>query len=146
MVDALIAVVFLVSLCTGVMVIRGFTPHAVERKQSTTFRLSAGVTLVVLAYVARAFYWGVVPLVVGAFDPAAWGAWFEVSGLTINVVFSLIFLRGLYHFLVLLWLLIPHADRGDWSIWTAPFYPEHSIFKGLVRFLRFPGSSRKDGG
>lgn len=146
MVEALLAVVFLVSICTGAMVIRGFTPHAIERRQSTTFRLSAGITLVVLAYVARAFYWGVVPLLFGAFDPGAWDAWFEVSGLTINVFFSLVFLRGLHHLLVLLWLLIPKEDRAEWSIWTAPFYPDYSIFKGLVRFLRFPGSSSKDGG
>ena len=146
MIDAVIAVIFALSLLTGWMVIRGFTPHAVERKNSTTFRLSAGITLVVLASIARGFYWGVMPLFVAVVDPAAWAAWIGWSGLSVNVIFSLVFLRGLFPFLVLLWLLFPAADRAGYSIWSAPFYPEHSIFYGLVRFLRFPGKANRGGG
>ncbi|MEI4262805.1 hypothetical protein [Roseovarius sp. D0-M9] len=131
------------SLVGGLMVVRGFTPHSVERGQSTTFRLSAGITLVVIAYLARSFYWEITPSVMRGFFPGLWPLWFGWTGTAVNVLFSLVFLRGLYHFLVLLWLLIPLRERGDWSVWSAAFYPDHNIFSGIVGFLRRKPRGRK---
>jgi hypothetical protein len=136
---------FGISLLFGVMVVRGFTPHAVRKRDGTTFRLSAGITLVVTAYLARSFYWEITPALLRGFYPGVWALWFGWTGLAVNVVFTLVFLRGLYHLLVLLWLLIPLTDRGGWSVWTAAFYPDHNLFGGFINRLRLPRRGKRGG-
>jgi len=136
---------FSVALFFGVMVVRGFTPRAVKQGDGTTYRLSAGITLVVVAYLARSFYWDVTPSFLGGVFPGVWAVWYGWTGLAVNVVFTLVFLRGLYHLLVLLWLLIPLTDRGGWSVWTAAFYPDHNLFGGFINRLRFPRRGKRGG-
>mgnify|MGYP003112524363 FL=1 len=136
MVDWVVALLSGAGLVLAYMIVRGFMPHAAQRDRSPTYRLSAGVALVVASYIARAVYWELTPLVIRSLDPAWWSLWFGWSGKAVNIVFSLIFLRGLYHLLVLLWLLIPHQERRYWSIWQAPFYPDHNAFTRAVAQLR----------
>jgi hypothetical protein len=126
-IDWLFYALFILTLGAGLCVIRGFTPHAMVKDEDVTYRLSAGISLVIIAYVARGFYWGVAPAIVNVAGPSLWDRWYEMTGTSVNLLFTAVMLRGLFHLLVLLLLLIPEEERGNWSIWSAPFYPTGRI-------------------
>ncbi|WPZ28958.1 hypothetical protein T8A63_15190 [Sulfitobacter sp. OXR-159] len=145
MVDWVVVLLSGAGLVLAYMVVRGFTPHAFHRDQSPTYRLSVGIALVVVSYVARSIYWEFTPLVIRSLDPSWWSLWFGMTGTAVNIVFSLIFLRGLYHLLVLLWLLIPARERRNWSIWQAPWFPDHNAFTRTVAQLRRRVGAKRGG-
>mgnify|MGYP003644715735 CR=1 FL=1 len=126
----------------AVMIFRGLLPHSLVKTEGPTYRLSAGINLIIVAYVARSFYWEVVPVALRFVHPSAWASWYGYTGLAINMLFSLLFIRGLSHLLILLWLLIPSEDRKDWTIWSAPWYPNHNYFTRLSQRLRLRWRSK----
>ena len=125
-----------VSVVLAGMIFRGLLPHSLIKSEGPTYRLSAGINFMLAAYIARSFYWEVVPVALRFVHPSAWISWYGYTGLAINMIFSLLFLRGLSHLLVLLWLLIPNEDRNEWTLWTAPWYPNHNFFTRLSDRLR----------
>ncbi|MGX9855791.1 hypothetical protein ACR03S_10180 [Limimaricola variabilis] len=129
------------------MILRGFwAGHRARSAMGATYRLSAGVFLIVTAYVARSLYWEFAPLIAtGLVAPGAWAEWFALTGTAINAAFSAVFLRGLYHLLVLLWLLIPREERVNWSLLEAPWYPDRAAFSRAVLALRARWRSRDKG-
>lgn len=137
LIEAMAAVLAALGVALAAMILRGFWDgRRVRSVMSPTYRLSAGVFLVVTAYVARSLYWEFAPLVAAGVRPGAWTDWFAITGTAINAAFSAVFLRGLYHLLVLLWLLIPREERADWSLLEAPWYPDRAAFTRAVQALR----------
>lgn len=145
-IEALAPVLAALGVAGSYLILRGFGSHRTRDDLSATYRLSAGVVLIVIAYLARSLYWEFAPLVfAGLASPGAWAEWFALTGTAVNVVFSAVFLRGLYHLLVLLWLLIPRDERADWSLLEAPWYPDRAAFTRAVQALRFRWRSREKG-
>jgi hypothetical protein len=122
----------IVGLALAAMIVRGLLPHSFVKAEGPTYRLSAGINLIILAYVARSIYWEWLPL----FLLDYWPVWYGMTGLAVNLIFSALFIRGLLHLLVLLWLLIPVEDRLLWSVWGAPWYPNHNPFTRFTVTLR----------
>ncbi|WP_334061723.1 hypothetical protein [Limimaricola cinnabarinus] len=142
LIEAIAAALAALGVGMSCLILRGvWTGHRSRGGLSATYRLSAGVFLVVSAYVARSLYWEFAPLAAAG----AWSDWFAITGTAINAVFSAIFLRGLYHLLVLLWLLIPLEERPDWSLLEAPWYPDRAAFARAVQALRLRWRSPSKG-
>lgn len=145
-IEALAPVLAALGIAGSYLILRGFWEHRGRDDLSPTYRLSAGVMLIVTAYLARSLYWEFAPLILsGASSPDAWTEWFALTGTAINVAFSAVFLRGLYHLLVLLWLLIDEDKRSDWSLLEAPWYPDRAAFARAVQALRHRWRSREKG-
>lgn len=133
-------------IASGSLILRGFGSHRARDDLSATYRLSAGVVLIVTAYLARSLYWEFAPVIAaGLIAPGAWATWFALTGTAVNVAFSAVFLRGLYHLLVLLWLLIPREERASWSLLEAPWYPDRAAFARAVFALRHRWRARQEG-
>ena len=142
LIEAIAAALAALGVGMSCLILRGvWTGHRSRGGLSATYRLSAGVFLVVSAYVARSLYWEFAPLAAAG----VWSDWFAITGTAINAVFSAIFLRGLYHLLVLLWLLIPLEERPDWSLLEAPWYPDRAAFARAVQALRLRWRSPSNG-
>lgn len=153
MAEIVAAVVATIGLLASVLIIRGFAPYALGGRKmrdadgvvATTYRLSAGVALVICAYATRTIYWDVVPDILRWLGDGVWARWYDATGTAVNILFGAIFLRGIYHFAVLLWLLIPDEDRAGWSVLTAAWYPRHNAWTRAVGAWRDKLVSRRKG-
>lgn len=121
-----------VSLAIAVMVLlvlRGLLPIAIRwQMRDTVWHFAAGLLLVVGALALRVLYWSYVP-----FDLRN-----QIGKPIPNIIFGLIALYGGYLILRLQLLIIPENDRGNYTIWNAPWYPRDTNWRlGIIlRFLR----------
>ena len=111
------------------LVLRGLLPVAIRwSERDAVWHFAAGLLLVVGAMAMRSAYWVYMP-----FDIRQ-----MIGKETPNIVFGLFSLYGGYLILKLQWLIIPDIDRGDYTIWNAPWYPRDTNWQmGIIlRFFR----------
>lgn len=116
---------------------RGLFTFSLRADKSPTYHLAMGTCAILWAVVFRAAYWDVLPVFVNAVEPGLWAQWGEASGWTaVNIIWDLLLIFGAYHLLTALRLLIPEAERADWPLWRAPFYPHGHIVGRVIRRIR----------
>lgn len=109
------------------LVVLGFLPILLRPYGPVVHHLSAGIVLLLTAVALRSIYWDLMPVMgfENAFHPVP------------IILFGAIMLRAGYHLLRVQLLLIPEFDRGQYSIWTAPFYPRRlALIRGMNALRR----------
>ncbi|MDB6454280.1 hypothetical protein [Falsirhodobacter sp. 20TX0035] len=105
--------VMLLQIAVQALVMIGFVRIAVRPDGSPVWHMAMGMIALNAAYAFRSFYWIVVPIevreVIGKEPP--------------NIAMSLLVLAASLFFLRMLLLLIHEAERREWNIITAAFYP-----------------------
>lgn len=120
------------------LVARGLLPMCLRDDGSPVFHLSAGVVLILSAAAIRALYWDALPMVLDLIHPGLWSIWNHAIGRPVpNILNGLVFILGARHLLVMQLMLIPEHERAQYSIWTAPFYPQRvCLVRGIAAMRR----------
>lgn len=130
-------VLALLSIITLLVILRGLVRWAFDRDRSETMHFALGVSALIWAMLLRIGYWDVTPVVVEWVWPGQWLVWGTATGWTkVNVIFDILLLFGGYHLLRAMQMLIPEAERADWPLWRAPFYPHGHLFERFWRWMR----------
>ena len=124
----------LLAVFSMMIVMRGLVSWAFEHERSATMHFALGITVLCGSLVLRSLYWDVLPALMA---PAVWEAWGTATRWAeINVVWNAMVLFAAYHLLRAMQLLIPEADRANWPLWRAPFYPHGHLIEKIIRRWR----------
>ena len=111
----------------------GLVPHLLRPQRKAAFWFSMCIILLLAQGIGRASYWDLM----SAINPD-WALSFKLSlgGQNINNYWNGILGAAGLSLLKLLHVLIPEADRKDYSLMTAPIYPLELRLSALLRSMR----------
>lgn len=119
----------IIALIGGVLSARAFLPHVNVFGRSPSSNLARGLVLAAASVGPRTFYWDVMKNFLGP----NWAVVRDLmGGNTVNILFNLVLLLGIYYILKARLLTIPDEERWRYNIITAAFFPS-GIWPRLTR-------------
>ena len=123
-------------------VLRGMVPLLLYRNRRLAWHLVLAVSLLMVGSFGRSIYWEGTSLILDGDARRAFRLLF--GGMNINLVFNTLLIWSSLHWLKFLHLLIPASQRDAWSMWTAPCWPNRSLWPGSLEALRDIWRQRRD--
>lgn len=101
------------------LVIYGFRRYINRPRMAPIDYIGTGIWIICLATISRFIWWDVVPDITGF----AWRT-VAIQSYTVNWIFNLGVLTGGIYILKGFYLIVDAQAPGQYSIWTAVFYPK----------------------